>query len=433
MLKNNNLKMLVATTIGSILEIFDFLSFIFLSSIIAKLFFPNNIHGLNIIFTYITISISYLLRPIGGVILGSLGDTLGRKAVFTISILLMSVPSFLISILPTYQQIGYIATILLIIFRILQGFSLGGEVPGSITYIKEKFSDKNYFLATALLTFGANLGVVCAAELVEFLSTHLSSNTMLTFGYRIPFFIGGFLSIVGFYIRKSVTESDAFKKLQETKKISSSPLKTLFKNYKINIIQGILLALNISVITSLFHVILPNLLISYFGYKLSVVIYLSLIGATTMAVFSLFFAYLTRYLSPRFIMTIGCICLIVLFGFLILNNNLIMNHLYIIIFLISWALASINGLFFGILADLFATNVRFSGVALCYNIAYILGAGLTPLWSDLIIKTTYNLQLIFVICLIITTISLININTQNLKNVCSAKKSLPDTKIAVKS
>lgn len=416
MIKNNNIKMLIATTIGSMLEIFDFLSFIFLSSIIAKLFFPSNLHGLNIIFTYITISISYLLRPIGGAILGSLGDKFGRKSVFTVSILLMSIPSFLISMLPTYHQIGYIATVLLIVLRIMQGFSLGGEVPGSITYIKEKFGTKNYFLATAWLTFGANVGVVCAAELVEFLSIHLSSNNMLIFGYRIPFFIGGFLSIVGFYIRKSVGESEAFKKLQDTKKISSSPLRTLFRNYKSKIIQGITLAFIVSVITSLFHVILPNLLVSYFSYQLTHAIDLSLIGATTMAIFSLFFAYLTKYLTPRFIMSFGSISLIIIFGVLILDSNLIMTHLNLIIFSISLALASINGLFFGILADLFETNVRFSGIALCYNIAYILGAGLTPLWSDLIIKTTHNLQLIFVICLIITIISLFNTNTHNLKN-----------------
>ena len=136
---NTDKKMIVATTIGSIFEIFDFLSFVFLSSIIADLFFPPNIHHLAMLFTYLTITMTYLLRPIGGLILGHLGDKYGRKSVFTISILLMSIPSFVIGLLPTFQAIGYLATILLVISRILQGFSLGGEVPGSITYIAEKF------------------------------------------------------------------------------------------------------------------------------------------------------------------------------------------------------------------------------------------------------------------------------------------------------
>lgn len=405
-----NQKMLIATTIGSTLEIFDFLSFIFLSSIIAKLFFPNNNNGLNILFTYSTITISYLLRPIGGIILGNLGDKFGRKSVFTISILLMSVPSFLISIMPTYQQIGYTATILLIIFRIMQGFSLGGEVPGSITYIREKFKDKNYFLSTAWLTFGANVGVVLAAELVEFLSHSLSSSRMLAIGYRIPFFLGGFLSIIGFYIRRSVTESDEFQHLQQTKKLSQAPLITLLKNYKIEIISGIALAIIVSLVTSIFHVILPNLLVSYFNYPLSNVIRLSLFGATTLAIFSLFFAYVTIYFSVTRILRFGVISLILIFSFLFLKPHFIFTNLIAIICIISIATAAINGLFFGLLADLFPTAVRFSGVALCYNISYILGAGFTPLWSDLIIKTTHSLQFIIIICLILSIISLLNVS-----------------------
>lgn len=407
--KTEKQKMLIATTIGSMLEIFDFLTFIFLSSIIAKVFFPTNTHGLNILFTYITITISYLLRPIGGMVLGSLGDKFGRKSVFALSILLMSVPSFLISILPTFHQIGYTATVLLIIFRIMQGFSLGGEVPGSITYIKEKFHDKNYFLATAWLTFGANLGVVLAAKLIELLTHSLSPAMMLSIGYRIPFFFGGFLSIVGFYIRQSVTESNEFKQLQKTKHLNKSPLITLIQNFKIEILSGIILAVIVSLVTSIFHVILPNLLVSYFNYHLNNVILLSLIGATTLAIFSPFFAYLTKYLNVIHLLHFGSISLIIIFSILVFDANFIFSNLCYTIFVISIALAAINGLFFGLLADLFPTHVRFSGVALCYNFAYILGAGFTPLWSDLIIKTTHSLQLIMLICLILSIISLLNI------------------------
>ena len=412
MLKNKmeNQKMLIATSIGSMLEIFDFLSFVFLSSIIAKLFFPANTHGTNILFTYITIAISYLLRPIGGIILGNLGDKFGRKSVFTLSILLMSIPSFAISILPIYHTIGYWATCLLIIFRIMQGFSLGGEVPGSITYLQEKFHNKNYFLATAWLTFGANLGVVAAAKIVEFLTHTLSTTTMLNIGFRIPFFLGGFLSIIGFYIRSSITESPEFQALQQTKTLNQAPIKHLILNFKQEIVAGILMALLVSVITSVFHIILPNLLVSYFSYSLHDVIDLSIIGALSLAIFSIIFAYLTQYFRVIYILRMGIISLVFIFLTLILKPALIFTHLNLVVFLISVALAAINGLFFGILADLFPTQVRFSGVALCYNTAYILGAGLTPLWCDLIIKSTHSLQAVLLVCLIMSIISLLNIH-----------------------
>lgn len=411
-----NKKMLVASTIGSIFEIFDFLNFVFLSSIIATLFFPKSLYGLNITFTYLTIAVSYLLRPIGGLILGHLGDKYGRKSVFTLSILLMSIPSFLISITPTFAQIGYAATFLMILLRILQGFSLGGEVPGSITYIKEQFSHNNYYFYTAWLTFGANIGVVFAALSVRILSQTTSHIFMYVVGWRIPFLIGGLLTIVGFYIRKSVTESAEFKKLLETKHLAKAPLFTLLNNYKSELICGILLSIIVSVTTSVFHVILPNLFVLYFNFSLNAATDISIVGAITLAVFSLIFAFLTRYLNVILIIRSGLISLIIIFALLLTNlvsfHAILSNHsigyLYLIVFAISLALSAINGTFFGILANLFPTMVRFSGIAFCYNFAYIIGAGLTPIWTDLIIKNSGSYNLIVVVCLVVAIISLIN-------------------------
>lgn len=414
--KTADKKMLIASTLGSIFEIFDFLNFVFLSAIIADLFFPKHIHGFAIIFTYFTITISYLLRPIGGLILGHMGDKYGRKSVFTLSILLMSLPSFAMGLLPTYAQIGYVATGLMLILRILQGFSLGGEVPGSITYIAEKFQTQNYLFYTAWLTFGANFGVVLAALSVRILSQNTSYNFMHSYGWRIPFLIGGLLTIVGFYIRISVTESSQFQKLAQARHLSEEPFSTLINGYKPQIICGILLAIVVSLTTSVFHVILPNLFVNYFNFSLNSATDISIVGAITMAIFSLIFAALTKYMNVIVILRTGLFGLIVIYILLLTNvlnlHILLSNHgiigLCIIVFLISLALSGINGTFFGLLADLFPTQVRFSGIAFCYNIAYIIGAGLTPIWSDLIIKTTDNYNLIIAICLIVTIISLLN-------------------------
>lgn len=177
-----NLKLIVATTIGSIFEIFDFIAFVFLTPILAEIFFPKDMASKAVWFTYLTIAISYLLRPIGGIILGHLGDKYGRKSVFSLSILLMSVPSLIIGILPTYQQIGYLATLLLVIMRILQGFSVGGEVPGSITYIAEKFKSVNYFFACAWLTFGANFAVSVGSQAIKLLTENTSPEFMHSIG-----------------------------------------------------------------------------------------------------------------------------------------------------------------------------------------------------------------------------------------------------------
>lgn len=408
-------KMIVATTIGSIFEIFDFLSFVFLSSIIAELFFPQKIHGLAILFTYLTITMSYLLRPIGGLILGHLGDKYGRKSVFTASILLMSVPSFAIGLLPTFNTIGYAATVLMVLARILQGFSLGGEVPGSITYIAEKFKTKNFYFYCAWLTFGANIGVACGSQAIRLLSQTTSSEFMHTIGWRIPFLVGGLLTVVGFYIRKSVSESEQFKQLQISKHLSQAPLMTLVKQYKQQILCGILMCIVVSLTTSVFHVFLPNLFINYYKFSLSTASNISSIGAATMAICSLIFAYLIRYINVVAMLRVGLSSLIIILVLIvtdILNLNQMLKQdvtgLYIVVGFISLALSAVNGIFFGVLATLFPTQVRFSGVSFCYNIAYIFGAGITPLWTSSVIQLTGNYKIIIAVCIFVAVISLAN-------------------------
>ena len=412
-----NFKLITAATIGSIFEIFDFLAFIFLAPILAKLFFPPSLAGTAIFFTYLTIAISYLLRPVGGIILGHLGDKYGRKAVFSLSLLLMALPSLLIGILPTYAQIGYLATALLIGARILQGFSIGGEVPGSITYIAEKFKQHNYFFACAWLTFGANFAVAIGSQLIKLLTLASSPTFMLSYGWRIPFIFGSLLSIIGFYVRKRLSESAAYQQVLQHKKIARVPLVELIVNYRYPVASGILLAVIVSLCTSIFHVFLPNLFVSYFHFSLSQTAAISSAGAFTLAVASLGCAYLTRYINPLLILRLSLMALCLIFSALYSNRIDLtqIQELYFWVVIISLCLAGVNGLFFAILADLFPTPVRFSGIALCYNIAYIFGAGLTPLWSSAILELSHNYHNIILVCLSVAVISLFNtLNIQRL-------------------
>lgn len=419
-MKSTKLKLMIATTIGSIFEIFDFIAFVFLSPILIEVFFPHNIESRVRWFTYLTISISYLLRPIGGMILGHLGDKYGRKSVFSISILLMSLPSLCIAFLPTYAAIGYTATALLIIMRLLQGFSVGGEVPGAITYIAEKFKNTNSFVACAWLTFGANLAVAIGSLSIKALIEYTSKDFMYTYGWRIPFLLGSILTIIGFYIRKSMSESSEFEKTQKVK----MPFFELLHNYFPSVISGIILAIVVSLATSIFHVFLPNLFVSYFHFNLDQMNGVSAAGALTLAIMSLLFAYITRYIHPITIIRVSLITLCLIYTAIYFNIILLakISLLYIWIVLISFCLAGINGLFFAILANLFPTRVRYSGIAICYNIAYIFGAGLTPIWTNLVLEINHNYNAIILVCIFFTIISLLNtINLKKLTNQASLK------------
>lgn len=416
---SGNLRLIVATTIGSIFEIFDFIAFVFLTPVLAELFFPKSSSNSALWFTYLTIAISYLLRPIGGMILGHLGDKYGRKSVFSISILLMSVPALVIGLLPTYAQIGYFATALLIIMRILQGFSVGGEVPGSITYIAEKFKSANYFFACAWLTFGANFAVSVGSQGIKLLTAYTSHEFLYSIGWRLPFLFGSLLTIVGFYIRKSISESEEYQEMQRHKPHDSIPLVQLWRNYKYPIISGILLSIIVSLTTSIFHVFLPNLFVTYFHFELSQTAGISSLGAITMAIASLLFAYLVRFINPIMILRCALFGLILIFAAIagdIVKLNQV-SQLYLWVVIISFVLAGVNGLFFAILADMFPTAIRYSGIAVCYNFAYILGAGITPIWSSSILELTHSYHQIIVICLVVAVISLLN--TVNIKRLTS--------------
>ncbi|HLX52568.1 MAG TPA: MFS transporter [Aquella sp.] len=407
----NNFHLFLATTIGNIFEMFDFFVFVFLSSILATLFFPPTIGSLSLVFTYLTITISYLLRPIGGIILGSFGDRYGRKSVFTLSILCTAIPSLVIGLLPTFDKIGYLATIILVISRIFQGFSSGAELPGAITFIAEKYSQKNYYYYCAWISFGANLSIASGSLLIRVMTNSMSHDFLYSYGWRIPFLSGGLLAVIGFYIRKHIAETEQFQALKQQNKLQKIPVFSLFANHKTAIVLGAFLALIVLLITSIFHLFLPNLFIKYLHLSLQDSAGVSATGAITLAIFILVFAIATYKFNPIRIAQLSIIGLIITFS-LVLNKYIILNNLhnlYTVVIVVSILLAGVNGIYAGLLVDLFPTEVRYSGVAVCFTIAATLGAGLTPLWTSAILTLTHSYMYIILVCLTICIVSLINL------------------------
>jgi MHS family proline/betaine transporter-like MFS transporter len=413
------MKLIIAAVIGSIFELFDFVVFMFLLPILVTVFFPTNWQETAIWMTYLTVTVSYFLRPIGGVILGHMGDKYGRKSVFSFTLLIMSIPSLLLALLPTYNEMGYLAPVLLIIIRLFQGFALGGEVPGSITYVAEKFKSSNYFFACAWLTFGANLSVTIAPQFIQLLNRSLSHDFMYIYGWRIPFLLSGILAIIGMYIRKYTTESDQYLNSNHNRK--RIPVVELSQSYLFNICTGVLLCVVVSTTTSIFHIFLPTVFVRYYNFNIADLAGISSLGAMTMALSSLFFSYITKYISPILIIRVSLLLLITLlfaisFNYFPINT---LHNLYIGEFIISLLLAGVNGVFFGILADIFPIYVRYSGIAVSYNTAYILGAGIAPLWAEFILKNTHQYNLITIVCSVIALLSLLN--TINLAKIVQYK------------
>ena len=384
----NESKLLFASVIISAFELFDFVSFIFLSPILCTVFLPPQFNKNSFIITIISVTISYVCRPIGGIVLANFGDKYGRKSVFAFSVLIMAIPSLVIGFSPTYQQVGILAPILLIFCRILHSFSIGGEFPGAVTYLSEVFKDRNIFYYCSWLTFGANIGLVLLSQFIKFLTENTTHYFMYTYGWRLPFLTGSILTGIVAYIRKNIKESADFNKLKEEKKLDMVPFLTLIRDYKIYILLGISLSFIVSITTAIFHLFLPSLLVSTGKISIIYASNISSLGAISLAVFSVFCGYIARFVSVKKIIkyTVYSITILICGYYFIFYNNISYFNIVILVVLISVLLAGVNGVFFGVLAKLFPTNIRFSGISTCFNCAYILGVGITPIWVNYIVN-----------------------------------------------
>ncbi|NIP31316.1 MAG: MFS transporter, partial [Candidatus Dadabacteria bacterium] len=228
----SKLKPLIMSSVAIVFEWYDFLIFGFYAVYISKLFFPFQNQTTSLITTFIVFGISFLFRPLGAVVISNIGDRFGRKNAFIITVILMTFPTFLIGILPTYAQIGITATVLIIILRILQGFSLGGERCSTLSILVEMAPDNRRGLYTTFAGFSTMVGIVLASAVCGFISSKFTFAQMLEFGWRIPFLFGILTGLIAYYLRKNLTESSKFIDVKSSEQISENPIKEAIKYYR---------------------------------------------------------------------------------------------------------------------------------------------------------------------------------------------------------
>ena len=197
-------KILLYSGIGGLLEFYDFIIYALMASVLAELFFPATNTIASLLETFTAFSLGYFVRPIGGVIFSHFGDKYGRKKIFTSTVILMAISTFAIGCVPPFHIIGVASTLLLIVFRLLQGMSVGGEIPGAITYISETIP-KKHEIATAVIFFFILNGITLGVFLAALLTTKLSHLQLVEWGWRCLFIFGGIIGFIGFYFRKKMT------------------------------------------------------------------------------------------------------------------------------------------------------------------------------------------------------------------------------------
>jgi MFS transporter, MHS family, proline/betaine transporter len=221
-------KATTATAIGNLVEWYEYGIYSYTAAIIGAQFFPEGGGTTALLFAFAVFAISFFFRPLGGLIFGSIGDRLGRKKILVITILIMSLSTAAIGLIPNYGSIGVMATVLLIILRIAQGLAAGGEYTGASVFMNESSPANRRGFFTSLLESGSLLGYILGSVFVAILTSVLSSEDMASWGWRIPFICSLPLALVGMYVRTKIDDTPEFKKMKAENTLSKNPLLEMF-------------------------------------------------------------------------------------------------------------------------------------------------------------------------------------------------------------
>lgn len=386
-------KLIISGCIGNILENYDYVLYANFAVIIGKLFFPFEDVYLSLLATFGVFAAGFLTRPIGAIIFGHIGDKYGRKLALSASIMLMSIPTALIGVLPTYQEIGIIAPMLLIFIRLLQGISIGGETSGFITYLLEstpEIKKKGFIGSVALASAAVGLFLgFFSSFIINFYFSESES------AWRIVFLISFPVGLIGFYIRNKLEETFEFTHLKKSGAILPSPLKNLIqKNIKPMLVMSGLF-ISISVPFYIFFGFLATFLIRILNYSQ---LQISIIYLTATACF-IFSSLIAGWISDKFKIHKFLTCAIIIFALLclpifslILSNNFLLVLLGACCFIIF--ISFYQAPLLSVVLRIFPTNVRASGTALSFNFVSVIFGGLTPVILTFLIKESGSYYMI---------------------------------------
>lgn len=391
---NNNLRVIVVSAIGGVLEYYDFVVFILFANIISQIFFPaHESEYLALAATYVFFAVGYFVRPIGGIILAHFGDRYGRKKIFLLTVFLMAIPTFLIGLIPTYASIGLIAPILLLLMRICQGLAMGGEIPGSSVFVYEHMTKNLKCSGISYLIAGLFGGILLGSIIGSIITKSLSNESLMVWGWRIPFLLGGLLGVVGMYLRSKLTETPIFMDIQKHNKQPKMPIGEILKNHKWSVIAGICTTLALASTVTTYYMYLPTYLVKVFKYELSTVFAYNSAALVFLIIATILTGVFSdrRKINNKVIYLIGALIValfsIAAFDIMKGHNPLLMTLMFLVI---SIGVGLVSSVFVLLLIKTFPPNIRFSGVSAAYNISFAVFGGLTPLINTMLIEHLQN-------------------------------------------
>lgn len=371
---------IISSSIGNILEWYDFGLFAIFSPIFSELFFPKQNPHVALIETFSVFAIGFLCRPLGALFFGYLGDRRGRAKTIRLSILMISVPTLLIGFLPDYQQIGILAPILLLITRIWQGLSIGGEYSGNIIYLGELAPAKHRSFFTSFPAIGANMGILLAM-LVGGLSSYLFDDALFKiWGWRFPYVVSGLICLLIYATRLNLEETPAFLEMKKKHHIQRNPIFTVFKKHRLSFLRILGLACMGSTFYYFCFIYLPIILHQNLNYPLYKITHLETSLIAAMIILVPLAGYLNDRIGRYRMMLFNAIVIttIIVPGLIILYKNIFVSSLLVMI-LYTLMSSLEQGTTPAVLVENFPVEDRYTGISFAYNLVNGFLGGTIPL------------------------------------------------------
>lgn len=393
-------KAITAAALGNAMEWFDFGVYGVVAYALGQIFFPGATPGVQVIAALATFSVPFLVRPLGGIFFGALGDKYGRQKILAITIIIMAISTFCIGLIPSYDSIGIWAPILLLLAKLAQGFSVGGEYSGAAIFVAEYSPDKKRGFMGSWLDFGSIAGFVLGAGVVVVLSSVLGEQRFMAWGWRLPFFLALPLGVIGLYLRHALEETPAFQKHSENLQQHSAadaPQPVSFAEIARCHWRSLLSCVGLVIATNVTYYMLLTYMPSYLSHNLHYPEDHGILIIIVVMLGMLFVQPVIGLLSDRFGRrpfviggSIGLLLLAVPCFMLITSGSLVLIFAGLLVLAV--LLNAFTGVMASSLPAMFPTKIRYSALAIAFNISVLI-AGLTPTLSAWLVEVTQNLYM----------------------------------------
>ena len=373
-------KTLGLAALGGALEIYDFIIFVFFALTLSQLFFPPEMpEWLRLLQSFGIFVTGYLARPLGGILMAHFADRLGRKRVFSLSILMMALPCLLIGIMPTYAQIGYFAPLLLLLLRVFQGAAVGGEVPSAWVFVAEHAPAGHRGYALGFLQAGLTFGYLLGALTATFLAQAFTPGEILDYAWRYPFLLGGVFGVIGVWLRRWLSETPVFMAMQGRREQTVElPLRSVLREHRLAMLPAMILTCVLTSAVVVFVVITPTMMQKTFGMTASHTFALSALGIVFLNIGCVLAGLLVDRIGAW--RTVMLSSLLLPLGIGVLYTCLISGGDWVgLAYAVAGLGCGVVGAVPSVMVSLFPARIRVSGISFTYNIAYAAWASITPL------------------------------------------------------